>query len=126
MELREIVAGEVETVAVTSKVTEAVKKMHDASVGALAAIDGDDVVGIFTERDLVRVIATTSNLQHESVGTWMTPFPDMLEADSNVDDAANWMLAAGYRHIPVIDNGALIGMASIKDVLWALTEDRGD
>ncbi len=39
-----------------------------------------------------------------------------------VEDAAIWMVAAGYRHLPVMDDGDLLGVASIKDVLWAITE----
>jgi CBS domain-containing protein len=37
-----------------------------------------------------------------------------------VDEAATWILSAGYRHLPVVDKGELIGMASIKDVLWSV------
>jgi CBS domain-containing protein len=55
----------------------------------------------------------------------MTPEPDTVSADLNVEEAANWMLATGYRHLPVTsETGELIGVASIKDVLWALVEPR--
>jgi CBS domain-containing protein len=40
----------------------------------------------------------------------------------SVEDAADWMLATGYRHLPVVDDtGTVLGMVSIKDVLWAVT-----
>ena len=52
----------------------------------------------------------------------MTPDPDTIEADMDVSDAADWLVASGYRHIPVVDGGRLVGVTSIKDVLWALTE----
>jgi CBS domain-containing protein len=56
----------------------------------------------------------------------MTPEPDSLEPDVEVADAALWMLAAGYRHLPVVTDGQVIGMLSIKDIMWALTgDDRG-
>jgi CBS domain-containing protein len=51
----------------------------------------------------------------------MTPDPDYLESDVNVEDAAAWMLAAGYRHLPVVEDGQVLGILSVKDVLWALT-----
>ena len=125
MELRELVAGEVESVDIDTSVRNASERMHNSSVGALAVIDDDEVVGIFTERDLVSVIAAEGDVDDDVVGSWMTPYPDMLDGDTDVNEAADWMLAAGYRHIPVRDRGGLVGMASIKDILWAVT-DRSD
>jgi CBS domain-containing protein len=52
----------------------------------------------------------------------MTPGPDTVPADMGVDDAAVWMVAAGYRHLPVMEDQTLLGIASIKDVLWAISE----
>jgi CBS domain-containing protein len=43
----------------------------------------------------------------------------------DVEEAANWMLATGYRHLPVVDGQAVLGVISIKDVLWAVTEPGG-
>jgi CBS domain-containing protein len=40
----------------------------------------------------------------------------------DIDEAADWMLASGFRHLPVVDEGRVIGVISIKDVLWALTD----
>ena len=46
--------------------------------------------------------------------------PGLVSPEMSVREAADWMLAAGYRHLPVVEDGRLIGMASIKDILWAL------
>ena len=55
----------------------------------------------------------------------MTPNPDALEPDVDVAYAADWVLAAGYRHLPIKDEGDhLIGMLSIKDILWGITQGR--
>lgn len=51
----------------------------------------------------------------------MTPNPDSMEPDVKVEEAANWMLAAGYRHLPVVADGEILGIVSMKDVMWALT-----
>lgn len=123
MELRELVSGQVETVDGSSKVSVATTTMNDSHVGALAVLDRDEVVGIFTERDVVRLIASGGDASADVVKDWMTPYPDMIRADAPVSDAAEWMLAAGYRHLPVVDTTGLIGMASIKDILWALTDE---
>jgi CBS domain-containing protein len=53
----------------------------------------------------------------------MTEAPDTIEIDTEVTDAVAWMNATGYRHLPVTDEGHLIGMVSIKDLLWAVTGD---
>lgn len=123
MEVRKIVSGEVESIESSVSVVEAASRMSESSVGALVVIDNGDMVGILTERDLIPVIAQGRDPAKERVSDWMTPAPDMLQADTSVKDAANWMLAAGYRHLPVEDDGRLVGMASIKDILWALTEE---
>jgi CBS domain-containing protein len=53
----------------------------------------------------------------------MTALPDTFGPEMLVEDAADWMLATGYRHLPVVDEvGAVLGMVSIKDVLWAVTD----
>lgn len=42
--------------------------------------------------------------------------------DLSIDDAAEWMTAMGYRHLPIVEQGQVIGIVSIKDVLWAMTK----
>lgn len=122
MEVRELLSGEVVTVSAHDSVREGAYIMDDAGVGALAVLKNDELAGILTERDVLRAVAADADLDTDEVADWMTDYPDSFSPDMDVDDAADWMLAAGYRHLPVVDNGALIGMASIKDVLWALTE----
>lgn len=122
MEVRELLSGEVVTVSVKDSVREGAYIMDDAAVGALAVMKEDELAGIFTERDVLKAVASDADLDTDQVSDWMTNYPDSFSPDMEVDDAADWMLAAGYRHLPVVDNGALIGMASIKDVLWAVTD----
>lgn len=123
MELRELVGGEVETISPDASSTEAAARMQQAGVGALAVMDGNELTGIFTERDLVRAVATGGHPDSTTVGEWMTTYPDSFLPDMTVREAADWMLAVGYRHLPVAEGGTLIGMASIKDILWALTTE---
>lgn len=122
MELRELISGEVQTVSPISTVVEAASRMRELGVGSLAVMDDDEFSGIFTERDVLQVIAAGGDPAVETVAGWMTLYPDSFSPDMEVREVADWMLAAGYRHLPVVDEGArLIGMASIKDILWALT-----
>ena len=124
MELRELISGEVETVAPNTTITDAAARMQELGVGSLAVLDDDDEFsGILTERDILQVVAAGGECDVETVSGWMTLYPDSFSPDMEVREAADWMLAAGYRHLPVVDSGHLIGMASIKDILWALTGD---
>jgi CBS domain-containing protein len=55
----------------------------------------------------------------------MTEYPDSFTPEMEVNEAADWMLATGYRHLPVVEGKSVLGVISIKDVLWALTEPGG-
>jgi CBS domain-containing protein len=123
VELRELVSGEIETIGVESMVIDAAVRMQRAEVGSLAVMADDEFSGIFTERDVLRLVASGEDAASEKVGEWMTMYPDSFLPDMDVREAADWMLAAGYRHLPVMDEGRLIGMVSIKDILWALSGD---
>lgn len=123
MELRELIGGEVESAAPDVAVVEAASLMLGAGIGSLAIVDAGELIGIFTERDLVRAVADGADLATSTVGDLMTAYPDSFLPDMTVAEAAEWMLASGYRHLPVAERGKLIGMASIKDVLWAMTTE---
>lgn len=125
MEVRELLSGEVMTISAEEVVREGAVAMNEAGVGSLAVIKDDELAGIFTERDVLRAVAEGANLDSDSISRWMTDYPDAFSPDMEVGDAADWMLAAGYRHLPVVENGSLIGMASIKDVLWGVTDSTG-
>ena len=121
MELRELIGGEVESANPDVPVVEAVTRMLAAGIGSLAIVDAGELIGIFTERDLVKAVANGADLAGSTLGDLMTAYPDSFLPDMTVAEAAVWMLASGYRHMPVAERGELIGMASIKDVLWAMT-----
>ena len=124
MEIRSLIGdGAVST---TADVTlhKAAIRMVEERVGSLAVLEGDVLAGIITERDVLRAAAGGVDLGTATVLDWMTPRPDVTEPDMDIDDAAQWMLATGYRHLPVVEGNRLLGIASIKDVLWAITEPR--
>ncbi len=125
MLVNELIAGTVVSCGVDTTVAEAAKVMVENETGSLAVLDKDgDLVGIFTERDLIGFVADGGDPASGPIGEVMTPNPDSLEPDVEVMAAADWMLAAGYRHLPVVAGGDLVGMLSIKDVLWGVTEGR--
>jgi CBS domain-containing protein len=54
------------------------------------------------------------------VTDWMADAPDTFSPDVDVDEAARWLLEVGYRHMPVMTDGELLGIVSIRDILWAI------
>jgi len=123
VELRELISGEVETVPTDTTIATAAVRMQQLGVGSLAVLEDDQFSGIFTERDVLQAVAAGADCDTETLANWMTLYPDSFSPDMSVRQAADWMLAAGYRHLPVVENDQLIGMASIKDILWAITGD---
>jgi len=122
--VRELIGGPVDTCTSDLDLATAAREMLSADVGSLAVMRDNELIGIVTERDLLKVVADGRSPRKTTVDDVMTPAPDSLGPEVEIEDAADWMMAAGYRHLPIVDSGQLIGIISIKDVLWALTEQR--
>ena len=96
---------------------DAAGRMRDTKVGALAVMDGEKLVGILTERDLVDAMAEGLSPRVTPVSAYMTPEPTTVDADDECADAALTMLEIGVRHLPVTRDGAVVGMVSARDLL---------
>jgi CBS domain-containing protein len=101
-------------------IVELAQTMIYEGVGSLAVLDGQRLIGIVTDRDIAAAVAR-SDLRGLTAGDIMTDEPDTIEFDMDVDDAIDWLNATGYRHLPVTDGGQLVGIISIKDLLWAIS-----
>lgn len=128
MDVKELLGGATQLCDARTTMEAAAAMMVQEGVGSLGVVGGEGLAGIVTERDVLRAAARGADLDTDVVVAWMTPDPDTVPPDMSVDEAAVWMVAAGYRHLPVVEDGRLLGIASIKDVLWAITEQhlRGD
>jgi len=93
--------------------------MRRRDVGAAVVYEGGDLVGIFTERDLLRAIADSRHPDQHHVRTYMTPNPITLPPDHSPSEAAQIMAERKFRHIPVLEGGQLIGIVSIRDLVTA-------
>lgn len=96
---------------------EAARVMHESRIGCLAVVSGDELNGIITERDIVEAMAKAEDPQNACVFDYMTEAPATLRPDDDCSVAATEMLAAGCRHLPVMDGGRLVGMVSARDLL---------
>jgi len=123
MTISDLVGASVVSMEPTATVRKASELMKTAEVGSIAVIMDGSLEGIFTERDVLNAVSEYADFDRELISSWMTALPDTFGPEMSVSDAADWMLATGYRHLPVVDEvGQVIGMVSIKDVLWAVTD----
>lgn len=106
------------TAAATLSVTEAAAAMRDAKVGAIMVVNGPRLVGIFTERDaLYRVLAAGKDPRRTTLADVMTVNPATIEADLPFGQALHIMYERRFRHVPVVEDGQLVGMVSARDAL---------
>ena len=119
VEVREVMSPDVATVASDASVSDAAKVMVKGGFGSVIIVHGKMLVGILTERDVLRAAANETDLSTASVEDWMTPDPETAEPDLETEDAAGMMLSRGFRHLPVTQNGDLVGIVSLRDVLSA-------
>ena len=123
MQLSELVGGSAEVIGPEATLRDAARAMVQSGVGSLGVVDKHQLVGILTERDLVQAISEGADPLAEQASSWMSESPDVFSPEVDVEEAAQWLLETGYRHMPVIDqNGELLGIVSIRDLLWALVE----
>lgn len=93
--------------------------LRDADVGTLAVMDGPDIVGIVSERDVTRALADGADPDEIWVADVMSREPRYATSGDAVETAREVMLAAGVRHLPILDEGELVGIVSIRDLLRA-------
>jgi CBS domain-containing protein len=117
IQLRDIMTTEVLTTPAERPVAEVTSMMVKARVGSAVVMQGSWLVGILTERDVLRAAASGSDLTKSPVSEWMTGDPTTATPDTTAGEAAEMMLANGFRHLPVVEGRKLKGVVSIRDVL---------
>jgi CBS domain-containing protein len=111
--------GDVLTIEPTVTLGEAARAMRRRDVGAAVVYEDGKLIGIFTERDLLRAIAESRHPDQHHVRAYMTPDPITLPPDHAPSEAAQIMAERKFRHIPVVEDGELIGIVSIRDLVTA-------
>jgi CBS domain-containing protein len=102
--------------------TEVAKRMVAKDVGAVLVTEGKQLVGILTERDVLRAVARGID-ESTTVADWMTHDPETLEPDESTEHAAVLMIHGGFRHLPITENDEVVGMLSIRDLMRVVLED---
>ena len=115
--LAEIVKPNYITVAPEDTLGEVAERMTNANVGAVIVRDHGRLIGILTERDMLRAMAARMHTSEARVRQWMTPDPITVPPDMELDEAAKVMLDHGFRHLPVMDGETVLGVVSLRRVL---------
>ena len=100
----------------------AIARMLEENVGSVAVCEGTTLVGIFTERDVLRLAADGPQFVELRVGDVMTTAVVTVPPDVEILDAAQLMSERQIRHLPVIQDGNLLGIVGIRDVMRTLVE----
>ena len=99
-------------------VAEAARRMKQAKVGAMLVMLDGELVGMFTERDaLFRVLAVGLDAETTSLAAVMSTNLQIITPDRSFASALHMMYDGGFRHVPVVDNGKVLGMVSARDAL---------
>ncbi|HEY5058648.1 MAG TPA: CBS domain-containing protein [Gaiellaceae bacterium] len=122
----DLMVTDVLTVEPSDSIGEAAEKMQAANVGAVVVTDFARIVGIVTERDLTRAVAARARAAEARCRQWMTPDPLTVEPETTVEEAAKIMLDHNFRHLPVVKEGRVLGMVSLRLLSrWAFEKSVG-
>jgi len=99
---------------------DAAARMWKQQTGSLVVIEGSDLVGILTERDIMKAVARGDDLDQTPVSAVMTRSVLTVGPDTSIEEAARHMATRWIRHLPVVSDGALVGMVSQRDLCGVL------
>lgn len=101
---------------------EAARSMDERGVGAALVLEEGRLTGVFTERDVLRAVAR-GRADGATVAEFMTPHPETIEPDDTTEHAAVLMIHGGFRHLPVVSGGSVVGILSIRDLMRSVLDD---
>ncbi len=99
------------------QLSEATSIMADKNVGALIVVNEDKSIGMFTERDVLKFVASGVDFQAKQVGGMVATDIFIAEAEDDLEYAMSIMIQKNIRHLPVLDEGKLVGVLSMRDVV---------
>ncbi len=127
MKVRDLPPGQLLSVDPGTTVAEVARRMRKDDADSAAVMSEGRLVGIITERDLVRAIADGVDPQQVRADVVMTADPATVDADEDVAVVAVKMMRLGVRHLPVVNKaGKPIGLVSARNLVAVLDRSKGD
>jgi CBS domain-containing protein len=123
--VEQVMSTELIAVDPSANLMEAVGAMSAGGAGSVLVLQDGALVGIFTERDILRALGYSSSAdlaRVSSVSKWMSRDPVTIGPDTTVAEALNRMLFGGFRHLPVMGGDAVVGMVSMRDLARSIAE----
>ena len=120
--LGDLMTADVLAVAPEDTLGETATKMVERGVGSVVVSDYGRLIGILTERDMLRAMADRTHPSLARVREWMPSDPVTATTDMDPAAAAKVMLERNFRHLPVVEEGRAIGIVSIRDVVQWISE----
>lgn len=118
-------AGETYSVSPSTLVIDAIRLMSEKGIGALVVMESDNLVGIVSERDYLRKVSLMGrSSQSTQIKEIMTPDPITVGVDQRMEACIDLMTEKRIRHLPVMENGRLVGIVSIGDLLRNVMEEQ--
>ena len=117
MKVRDIMTADVATAHLDSSLREIAQLMRDEDTGAIPVLDGDELAGIITDRDIVlRCVAEGRDADDATAEDILSERLETVEPDSDVEEASQLMARRQIRRLPVVEDGRLVGMVSLGDI----------
>lgn len=103
----------------------AIHLMTEKKIGALPVLDEDGLVGIITERDILRVMGNYGEqCLDKDISTYMTSSVVTASAESTLEDCMQLMIDHHFRHLPIMEGNELVGIVSIRDLVKKVLTQR--
>src|SRR5262249_22311075 len=120
--VRDVMSSDLVIVGPGATVQQAASGMFSSQTGSTLVMEGDRLLGIFTERDIVKALSGTSDARRSSVvRERRTANPQVTEPEATMGEALDRMFDGGFRHLRVVDDGLVIGIVSMRDLAEAAT-----
>lgn len=117
MRMDELMQTEVWETFPEESLADAALRMHDHGVGSLPVLNGEALVGIITDRDLMRAVAEGAAAHVTAVARYMSAVPVVAAPEDDSVTAVRLMVEHDVRHLPIVRGHRLVGMVSARDLL---------
>jgi CBS domain-containing protein len=123
MQVRDIMHTDVKTTSPRDTFEQVAGVLHEHGISSVVVLDSGNLAGIVTERDLVNLVADGGDPRSTPVGQRMSTNLDTVGPRTDIAEAAEHMARLKIRHLPVVEEGRLVGIISIRDLTnWAVGE----